>query len=431
MSSLNNVQDLLSLAQQWCRENVKADNLEDAEEVCQQVGRLVAGAMAQECISALDEKDFKAPSRIACDCGKRAEYKHTRQRTIVTLCGEVRVWRAYYYCPHCSTGITPWDRRQGLDQQQWTPHVKALVGELAGCVTYQQAVGLLQQLCGLKVRVRSAEQIAQQVGDGLRERQAALAKAVMAGETLPFVGPVTARFYIGMDAGKACIDEQWRDVKVLAQWTSKPDRDGIDSCERTWYAAAVETAEDFGARAYAQAVQCGAEQAREQIVIGDGADWIWNLADHHWPHATQIVDYYHACEHVHDLAKAHYGENSEPGKRWAREQCKKLKERGPDSLLRALRRMPPRDEADAETIRLQRHYFTNHRKRMRYGQFRARGLMIGSGPVEAACKSVIGTRLKRPGMRWSYRGADAVLALRCAVLNDQRHQIAEAARLAA
>ena len=195
--------------------------------------------------------------------------------------------------------------------------------------------------------------------------------------------------------------------------------------------AAQEAAELFGERAYAAAAQRGVEQAAEVAVIGDGAEWIWNLAAHHYPQATQIVDYWHACEHIWELRKALYPAESEAGDRWAHEHFRRLKEEGPGPLRRALARCQPTSAEAQETVRTERGYFDKHRRRMQYPQFRARGMMIGSGPVEAACKVVVGHRLKRAGMRWSRAGADAILAVRCALLNHQPEQLEVAARLAA
>ena len=196
------------------------------------------------------------------------------------------------------------------------------------------------------------------------------------------------------------------------------------------YVAAQEPAESFGQRLYVTAAQGGVEQAAQTIVIGDGAEWIWNVASHHFPNATQIVDYWHACEHIWALRRALYPEESASGDRWAREHCRKLAERGPDCLLRALKRVKPKTAEGAEAVRVESGYFTGHRGRMAYPQFRARGLMIGSGPVEAACKVVVGHRLKRAGMRWCRRGADAILAIRCTLLNKDHHRLDLAAKAA-
>jgi hypothetical protein len=233
-----------------------------------------------------------------------------------------------------------------------------------------------------------------------------------------------------MDGTSAHIDGAWHEVKTGVIYSAEAGADGIDESVEPCYVAAQEPAEAFGERLYVAAAQAGVALAGEVVVIGDGAEWIWNLAAHHYPGATQIVDYWHACEHIHDLARHLYGEGDLRGWRWARGHCERLKARGPTSLLRALRRMKPADAEPAEAIRRELSYFTANRQRMQYAQFRARGLMIGSGPVEAACKAVVGARLKCAGMRWGSEGADAVLAIRTAMLSGQRARIQQAARAA-
>ena len=157
---------------------------------------------------------------------------------------------------------------------------------------------------------------------------------------------------------------------------------------------------------------------------------IWNAASHHYPRATQIVDYWHACEHIHALGRAYYGEGSPQGQRFARAHCRALKDKGPGKLLGALARLRPKTDEQEQAVGRERGYFQRHRQRMQYHHFRAAGLMIGSGPVEAACKVVVGQRLKGAGMRWSTAGADAVLAARAALLSGDAHLIAKAARAA-
>jgi hypothetical protein len=197
----------------------------------------------------------------------------------------------------------------------------------------------------------------------------------------------------------------------------------VDTSGPKRYVSAQEPAEAFTARLYVEALQAGVHRAEEVVVLGDGAEWIWNHAAVHYPGATEIVDYWHACQHIHDLAKAQYGEGSPQGQRWAREHCTRLYEDGPAHYRRALRRMKPRSPEAAEKLRTELRYFTVNAERMRYPQFRARRLMIGSGIAEAACKVVVGQRLKQAGMRWKHAGADHVLAVRCLVLNNQHHNI--------
>ena len=420
------LQALASWLREWCAENVKAQSLEQAEHLAQSLGRYITEVIAQ---AAVDTE--RQGCSTACACGKRAEFKRMSERHVVTLAGVVRVERAYYYCKHCKTGLSPWDRGQGLDQRQWSPSLKALVCELAAGLTYTNAVSLLERACGIRVEESSAEQVVDQVGRRVRKAQAQAQEGIMDGTIVPLVPHTPRRLYVQADGTKAHIDGEWHDVKVGVIHDAKADDDdGIDRCIDKVYIAAQLPADAFGEKLYAQAAQQGWAQAPEQVVIGDGADWIWNLADMHFPQATQIVDYYHACEHISQLSNLLYGEGTPRAKRWAKDHRRRLKHKGPDCFRRALRRLKTTTEQQREAIRLQSGYFNRHRQRMMYHKFRSRGLMIGSGPVEAGCKSVVGTRMKQSGMRWKNTGADAILALRCCVLNQDYKAISQAARAA-
>jgi hypothetical protein len=420
---------LLSFVRDWCAQHVKADDLAAAEQVVQAVTRCIAEALAQVAVEALDGRQRTGCS-IPCPCGRSAEYKGMRERFVVTLAGIVRVERAYYYCKHCKTGVFPWDRRQGLDQRQWSPNLKALICELAASLPYANAVSLLERTCGIRVEESSAEQVVEQVGGRLREAEAQAQESILDGSLTPLVPSAPPRLYLAADGVKAHINGEWHEVKVGVVYEGKPGDDGIDRCGDKSYLAAQMPAEAFGEKLYAHAAQEGLQQARETVFMGDGADWIWNTAETQFPGATQIVDYYHACEHIGDLANLLFGEGSPQAKHWSKDHFRRLKAKGPDGFLRALRRLKPANEQQREAIRLQTGYFKRHRDRMMYHQFRARGLMIGSGPVEAGCKSVVGTRMKQSGMRWKSTGADAILALRCRVLNQDHQAINQAAKAA-
>ncbi len=177
-------------------------------------------------------------------------------------------------------------------------------------------------------------------------------------------------------------------------------------------------------------MQAGYEHAKERVVIADRGEWIWNEARNHFPKSIKILDYFHACEHIYNLASVLYGEGNAKGKRWAKEPCKKLKDKGPGSLIRAIKRRKAKDEKAKEALRLQLGYFRKYRKHMNYPVYIAKGMMIGSGPVEAACKVVVGQRLKQAGMRWSKNRADAMLAVRCALPSNELGRIERAARAA-
>ena len=196
-------------------------------------------------------------------------------------------------------------------------------------------------------------------------------------------------------------------------------RDGGDlAAAAASYVAAFAPAEAFGRRLAVEAHRRGLEAATEVVVLGDGAEWIWNLATEHCPGATQIVDWYHASERIWELGRAHYGEDSPQTPRWVDRQLGRLAEGEVAALVAAWRRLNCGGAAAAVRDE-QVGYFTNQRHRMDYGRYRARGLDVGSGLVEGACKHPIGAREKGPGMRRSVPGAQAVANLRVLLFTDQ------------
>lgn len=226
-----------------------------------------------------------------------------------------------------------------------------------------------------------------------------------------------------MDAAKSHIDGDWRDVKVGLVHTVEADADGVDRLKESAYAAAREPAESFGWRMYARARGWRQADYAQTVVYGDGADWIWQQAALHFPDAVQILDFMHASEHIWKLSRALYGEGSPKGTRWAQDRVRSLRLEGAGPLLRALRRRKPATAEGREALRLDLRYFASNRGRMQYPRYRAQGMLIGSGPVEAGCKVVVGKRLKQAGMRWSDAGADSILALRTALLSGETQHI--------
>ncbi len=177
---------------------------------------------------------------------------------------------------------------------------------------------------------------------------------------------------------------------------------------------------DFDWLLYQLALDGGLSQAEQVVVIGDGAAWIWNLAAEQFPGAVQIVDLFHAKEHVWDVAHAVFGSGTAPATAWATHACSLLEQGDTEALVTAIKALPPiAPEPGQARSCLQRavDYFTSHAQRMRYPAFRAQGMHLGSGIAEAACKTIVSTRAKRSGMRWTPEGIDALLPVRTAVLN--------------
>lgn len=436
MSSTSPFQLLQDAASEWCQSNISAKTIAEAEETVLELSRRLAESMMAALVKNLDGKATYQGSSVVCECGDRARFVEYRTRWLRTMCGDIQINRAYYHCSNCHSGVSPWDSSQGFGSRIWSPGIKALVGELCARLTYSEVSKLLERVIGFRIEESSQQDIVSDVGTRLRDEESERIAACFApdrdGE--PEAEPEVVRLYVSMDAAKAHTDGSWHDIKTGVVFEGM--RPGVhvdgdaDKMRRARYVAAQETSEAFGRRIYSHARLSGLRGAKEVVAIGDGAEWIWNTVGLHFPGSVEILDYYHACEHIWGLASALYGQDSKKGERWAETHSRKLKELGPGSLLRALKRRKARTPEQREALRLELGYFQDHRKRMNYPAFIAKGMMIGSGPVESACKVVVGQRLKQAGMRWSAAGADAILALRTAVLNGESYRIQRLARAA-
>ncbi len=434
MISRQSVKDLQDMAGQWFGENVSASTIDEAEEVILDVSKRLSEAMMSAFAEQMDPKSTYEGVRIDCKCGCQASFEGYRSRWVRTLCGDIRPKRAYYHCKSCHSGISPWDKRQGLSERVWSAGLSALVGELCARLTYAEVSQLLERVLGLGIEESSEQDIVGDLGMRLRAEELSWIEGYF--ERDEQIVPQTSadRLYVCVDAAKAHTDGTWHDIKTGVVFAGvEPDRDStrkIDEMSQARYVAAQESSEQFGKRLYMRAVLSGLDGAGEVVVLGDGADWIWNESAMHFAGSVEILDYYHACEHIWSFGAARYGEGSAACKRWAQMHCRKLKANGPAGLLRALRRCKPKSPEEVEALRLELGYFESHRHRMDYPAYRACGMMIGSGPVEAACKVVVGQRLKQSGMRWTQAGADNILALRTAILSGEAHRIQRLARAA-
>jgi hypothetical protein len=184
----------------------------------------------------------------------------------------------------------------------------------------------------------------------------------------------------------------------------------------TTYIGTLEAAPAFGLQLRQEAIRRGLGYAQNIVFLGDGALWVWEQARINFPTATCILDFYHAFEHLSDLCVALDGPGSPAQKRTAR-WAKMMKNGQIAKILASAQSLLERGwAADAEQTRKQIEYFRKNQHRMRYADYLRKGLFIGSGVVEAGCRTVIGERLKKSGMFWSESGAQNVIDLRCALL---------------
>ena len=189
----------------------------------------------------------------------------------------------------------------------------------------------------------------------------------------------------------------------------------------------MEPVEHFATLVYAEARRRGSAKAKEVVILGDGAIWIWNLAKAHFPKAAHIVDLYHAREHLSDLAKLLGPVLGEDRAAWLAERKDELDDGDIPAILAAARALDvPSDKTkDLDTAL---GYFETNAARMAYKTFRAAGHFVGSGAVEAGCRAVVAQRLKLSGMRWSVRGATGIATLRCQEASGRWEEIWERPR---
>jgi hypothetical protein len=391
-----------------------------------------------------------AQHTIACHCGHQACYRELRSRRVLTALGEVAIVRPWYLCPHCHHGQFPADRELDIENTDFSPGVRrmhALVGQQAPFDHGRQQMKLL---AGLEVTAKAVERTAEAIGDDIAcgeqqevQRAVQLDLPIVIGEPVPIL-------YIQMDGtgvpvvkketegrkGKA--DGQpahTREAKLGCVFTQTAwDEEGfaVRDPDSTTYVGAIETAEDFGKRLYVEAWKRGWSRAQKKVVMGDGAEWIWNIANQHFPGALQIVDLYHARQHLWELARKLYPNDEASQKAWINIHQKRLLDKGKiEKLVVALRTLHSANPEVAEKIRTEADYFERNRERMRYPKFRRQHLFVGSGVIEAGCKTVIGSRLKQSGMFWTLRGANSIIALRCCHLNGRFEDYWETRRVAA
>lgn len=417
----------------------------------------------------------KAGTRRPCACGGVARWLGWRAKTFLALLGRVTYRRVYFHCKQCGHGEGLGDRQWGLHKTRTSLGVRQLLGYLSGVtvgfVTVAQNVCRTLRwpkkwLSGKQVQ-RLAEPIGKLLGEQETARVAEWWARVTAGLSVSTedekpqadeggqdkeASETSVRLYVQMDGimgrlrgalGKG--SDVWREVKVGAVFWAEPGRHASTLAEllgkaevaagdtvRVWvdrpkaaitYVAGLIPAAQFGIRLYAEAVARGLERATEVVVLGDGAVWIWKLAEEHFPGAVQILDFHHARQWVRKVAHAVWGEGSAKAEGWAEAQIADHLIRGDAqglvAAIAALPKIPPPTGESKSIPEQAMEYFSNNAERMHYPEYRARGLEIGSGIAESSGRRVVGVRCKQPGMRWTKEGLSAVIDLRTHVLNNR------------
>jgi hypothetical protein len=407
-------------------------------------------ALHQAGASGLSELlQYPAPApqqhQLPCPCGHHAQYQALRSKPLLTVLGRARVSRPYYLCSRCHHGQFPADVELDIQNTELSPGVCRMLAAVGQGAPFDHGRQQMELLAGLEVSTKAVERTAEAIGENVaacEQRAAQLDLPIIIGEPVPILYvqmdgtgvPVVKKETMGRKGKSAGQPAHTREVKLGCVFTqTKWDEEGraIRDPDSTTYTGAIETADEFGKRLYVEAWKRGWSRAQNKVVMGDGAEWIWNLAAQHFPGAVQIVDLYHAREHLWDLARKLCPNHLAEQKAWMRVHQKRWLDKGKIQKLVASLRSIDSSNADLrEKIRTEADYFERNSARMRYPTFRRMHLFVGSGVIEAGCKTVVGSRLKQSGMFWTVRGANAIVALRCCHLNNRFEDYWEARRAA-
>jgi hypothetical protein len=356
--------------------------------------------------------------KIPCPCGHMAEYERMRCAQIKTLLGTITLNRPYYLCSSCHHGSAPLDQQLEMCAGGFSAGLEEVLALLGAQGAFEEAVALLQKLTLVEVCPNSCQSETETLGQTIaaEENQAVAAAWTVQQPVLP-APPETVpeRLYVSVDGTTVHTREEgWKEIKLGAFYTTRqrvppqrPDQLEVRAQDLSFYADLAD-AETFGRALWVEGVRRGVMQAKEVVAVADGAHWIWNLVEEHFPGAVQIVDWYHASEYVWKVAHALYGEGTDLAKQWAKDRLDELWAGKAAEVLRHFQDMASTSEAAQQAVT----YYTNNLDRMQYALYRAKGLQIGSGSIESGCKHVLGARLKQAGMIWNLEGARAVAKVR-------------------
>jgi hypothetical protein len=379
-------------------------------------------AVVEAATSALDPG--VATVRRRCPrCGGRVRVDSWRPRQVRTVCGPIRLRRPWYTCRPCGHGFSPVDATLAVPvRARLSEALSGWVVRLGATTTFREAAALLADLTGVEVAADTIRAQSEQCGTRLAAAEATVAQVQATREAADPVAPAPGTLVVEADGVMVRYRDGWHEVKVGLVG-------GVVDGELVApsYVAAREEVACFGPRLLAEAARRGALAVigwagplggrslavlRPVHLVADGAPWIWGMAEEHFGRRTEVVDFYHASQHLWEAARAVHGMEGGEVTAWAHARRHELYKHGVAPVRAALTAARASTPAAAETLRRERGYFATNAARMDYPAIRRRGLPIGSGAVESSAKHVVQQRMKRAGQRWSDDGGRAMLALR-------------------
>ena len=405
--------------------------MEDLEEGMREAALRDGSRMLSALLSQIPDSD----KQVLCPvCQQQAYRDGTRTKQLISLLGEGSVSRTYYSCrqPGCPGHCFPKDEYLDINDTSFSPGLRRLMARLGSHDSFEAGSQDLKAYGGIEVDAKDIERVSEAIGTEIVQQEATERPVYLNQQPSPPIDACIPILYVECDgtgvpmafrelAGRKGKQEdgtaKTREAKlgcVFTQLTTDQQGRPIRQPESTTYVGSIETSVQFGERLSAEAVRRGLWQSNQVIFLGDGARWVWTIADQKFFGATQIVDIYHASEHLHKLLSLLTSSEDALNQQWAiwhdwmqNGQIQRI-------IDQALLLLPKYAQTEqGRRIEQEIGYFKDNINRMRYDVYKKLGLFVGSGVIEAGCKTVIGKRLKQSGMHWSLRGANAIIALRC------------------
>lgn len=430
---------MTSIAQLLCLsvedEMEQAASLSDVE---QAIRRQMMAAGRQALVTYLQKQRPKYPAETTTcpHCGQQAGYVRRRAAKLHTMLGAVGYERPYYLCPDCHRGTCPLDEALGLRPNQMSAELERLGGMTGVETSFGKGSQLFESLTLVSLSNQSLDKAAQAYGQEMERVEQAWQQEAHDPEKLAQRKREKRRplrLYGSLDATKVHVrgdkEHPWRDLKVGAWFEARgrpprqPDGEWHIRAENITYFTDICPAKEFTHLFWATGVQRNAHLARELVILGDGAEWIWRLVAANFPDAIQIVDWFHACEYLTPVAKAAF-KQTERQTAWVQQVKTDLWHGRVEAVIAACAAClnPNREDDPAQKAVT---YFENNKDRMDYAAYRKNGYQIGSGTIESAAKQIGSLRMKVPGAIWNVDSARYVAKARAAYLSDQWSLLAQ------
>ena len=370
---------------------------------------------------------------------KSGEKFHSfKTRKVHTCLGVINLRRAYYRGHN--GGRFPMDEVLGLHNQYTPATINLMCWAGALDSSFDLASETLKRLAGLEIPGRQIQRVinafGQNAANWMYNRQSAPPKNpidVLTIQTDMTGIPMRPEELQGIKGKQPDGTAKTRQIKVGCVFTQSRDAKGQP--QRTpysnTYVAAFRDRTEFAHLLWTEALKRGYTTARKVVFIGDGAEWIWNMANDRFREAVQIVDFYHACEHLNNLCSA-LEPNDKSAKTLFEKWRKSLENNGlPNIIQTSSELLPSLSNESYKVVKSEIAYFQKHAHRMTYRTFKRKGYFIGSGAIEGACRHIVAQRTKLSGMRWSCNGSENVIAFRCLIKSNLFDEYCNSKKMAA